>query len=117
MQYADTGQEALQTISLEEFNNLSGVYVIPKTIEAKDDILFAANIKDNQSELDEIAKEFDARAFRVDNKNHVKFRKSYGVDVDKEYSEFMVEREAMSTEQRLEYDKCDFFNDYNDITR
>ena len=117
MQYADTGQEALQTISLEEFNNLSGVYVIPKTIEAKDDILFAANIKDNQSELDDIAKEFDARAFRVDNKNHVKFRESYGVFVDKEYSEFMKERDAMSTEQRLEYDKCDFFNDYNDITR
>lgn len=117
MQYADTGQEALQIIPLSEFNNLSGVYVIPKTIEAKDNILFAANIKDNQSELDDIAKEFDARAFRVDNKNHVTFRKSYGIDVDKEYSEFMLEREAMSTEQRLEYDKCDFFNDYNDVTR
>jgi hypothetical protein len=47
----------------------------------------------------------------------VKFRESYGVFVDKEYSEFMKERDAMSTEQRLEYDKCDFFNDYNDITR
>ena len=117
MQYTDSGQEALQIIPLSEFNNLSGIYVIPKTIEAKDDILFAANIKDNQSELDDIAKEFDARAFRVDNKNHVKFRESYGVFVDKEYSEFMKERDAMSTEQRLEYDKCDFFNDYNDITR
>ena len=38
MQYTDSGQEALQTIPLSEFNNLSGVYVIPKTIEAKDDI-------------------------------------------------------------------------------
>ena len=47
----------------------------------------------------------------------MKFRESYGIFVDKEYSEFMKERDAMSTEQRLEYDKCDFFNDYNDITR
>ena len=117
MQYTDSGQEALQIIPLSEFNNLSGVYVIPKTIEAKDDILFAANIKDNQSELDDIAKEFDARAFRVDNKNHVKFRKSYGIYEDKEFPVFMNERDAMSTEERLEYDKCDFFNDYNDITR
>ena len=44
----DCGQSALSTITLEEFNSLSGVHIIPKVIEDKNDYLFAAAIKDVQ---------------------------------------------------------------------
>uniref|UniRef100_UPI003FEE9CC1 hypothetical protein n=1 Tax=Prevotella sp. TaxID=59823 RepID=UPI003FEE9CC1 len=40
----DTGQQALDTITIEEYNSMSGVHIIPKVIESKDNILFAANI-------------------------------------------------------------------------
>lgn len=51
----DYGQSALQTITLEEFNSLSGVHIIPKVIEDKNDYLFAAAIKDvRQSSFDEL---------------------------------------------------------------
>ena len=51
----DTGQSALSTITLEEFNSLSGMHIIPKVIEDKNDYLFAAAIKDvQQSSFDGI---------------------------------------------------------------
>lgn len=49
--YDDHGTSELQTISLEEFNSISGVHIIPKVIETKNDYLFAAQIKDIQSDV------------------------------------------------------------------
>ena len=42
----DSGQTALQVFSLEEYNSMTGIHIIPKTIESKDDYLFAANVED-----------------------------------------------------------------------
>lgn len=42
----DTGQEAIDQISVEEYNSISGIHIIPQAIESKDDILFAANVKE-----------------------------------------------------------------------
>jgi len=56
----------LDTISIEEYNSISGVHIIPKVIESKDNILFAANIKERQTFIDtELFKKWDARAFRA----------------------------------------------------
>lgn len=63
----DTGQQALDSLTLEEFNNLSGLRLIPKVIESKNDYLFAANIKDN-GYVDILkmndGSSFDARSFQ-----------------------------------------------------
>lgn len=42
----DTGQDSLAVMTLEEFNSISGIHIIPKVIESKNDYLFAAQIKD-----------------------------------------------------------------------
>lgn len=63
----DSGQDALDSLTLEEFNNLSGLRLIPKVIESKNDYLFAANIKDN-GYVDILkmndGSTFDARSFQ-----------------------------------------------------
>ena len=43
--FEDTGMQALSLLSLEEYNSMTGIHIIPKTIESKDGYLFAANIK------------------------------------------------------------------------
>jgi hypothetical protein len=61
-------------LTLEEYNNYSGIYVIPRVIESKDDILFAANIKEKISTIDNF-ESYDARAFQFDpvtNKTHIR---------------------------------------------
>lgn len=45
-EFLDTGLNSLSVLSLEEYNGLSGVHIIPKVIESKNDYLFAGNIKD-----------------------------------------------------------------------
>lgn len=55
----DTGSLIINELTLEEFNSLSGISLIPKTIEQKDNYLFAANVVDSTWDID-----FDARAYR-----------------------------------------------------
>lgn len=50
--FEDSGQTALQVLSLEEYNSMTGIHIIPKTIESKDDYLFAANVKDDNKGFD-----------------------------------------------------------------
>ena len=44
--FVDSGQSALETLTLEEYNSIAGIHIIPKVLESKFDYLFAANIKD-----------------------------------------------------------------------
>lgn len=60
--FTDSGQVAMSTLTLEEYNSMSGVHIIPKIIESKNDRLFAADIKTMVSDIDNFAS-FDARAF------------------------------------------------------
>ena len=70
MYVIDQGQNPLQVISLEEYNSMSGIHIIPKIIESKNDYLFAANIKQqfntinsadiNKDQFDD----WDARTYR-----------------------------------------------------
>lgn len=66
--YADTGTDAIATLTLEEFNSLAGQPVIPSVIERKDGLLFAANVKEPAFTLDGF-REFDARSYSFDPKN------------------------------------------------
>lgn len=45
----DTGELALQDMTVEEFNNITGLHIIPKILESKNDILFAAATTDVQT--------------------------------------------------------------------
>lgn len=66
--FQDTGENAYQNLTLEEFNIVAGVHVIPKVIEAKNDYLFAAQItNENNIYGDEEVYNWDARAYSYDN--------------------------------------------------
>lgn len=60
VRFIDSGQKALGTLTLEEYNSVSGNHIIPKIIESKNDYLFAGNIKEQQHDLFE---DYDARAY------------------------------------------------------
>ena len=49
--FIDNGRVELGQISLEEFNSMLGQRIIPKVIESKNDYMFAAQIKDVQSDV------------------------------------------------------------------
>ena len=61
--FVDSGQSALETLTLEEYNSIAGIHIIPKVLESKFDYLFAANIKDQQTFVDEYTEDFDARSY------------------------------------------------------
>jgi hypothetical protein len=42
----DTGRAAISVYSLEEYNSMTGIHIIPKVIESKNDYLFASNIRE-----------------------------------------------------------------------
>ena len=51
----DIGQQATELLSLEEYNSMSGIHIIPRVIESKNDYMFASNIKDvGDSQYEEI---------------------------------------------------------------
>ena len=60
VKFIDSGKKALGTLTLEEYNSVSGNHIIPKIIESKNDYLFAGNIKEQQHDLFE---DYDARAY------------------------------------------------------
>ena len=61
----DTGQEALEQISVEEYNSMQGVRIIPNSLAVKNGYLFAANTKTYQTTIKDFDK-WDARAYRFD---------------------------------------------------
>jgi len=42
--FHDTGIDGLNIISLEEYNMMTGIHIVPKTIESMTDYMFASNI-------------------------------------------------------------------------
>ena len=63
--YTDIGNDLQSTLSLEEFNSISGIHIIPKHLESKNDYLFAANIKkDSDLFINQIGDDqYDSRAY------------------------------------------------------
>lgn len=48
----DAGRAAISVYSLEEYNSMTGIHIIPKVIESKNDYLFASNIKEQDDYVD-----------------------------------------------------------------
>lgn len=61
----DTGQKALEQISVEEYNSMQGVRIIPNSLAVKNGYLFAANTKTYQTTIKGF-EDWDARAYRFD---------------------------------------------------
>lgn len=114
LDYTDFGQGYLSEITVDEFNNISGIHIIPKVLESKNGRLFAANIKDSASPLNDIANHFDARAFRFNRKNETVY--SQYSDQDNTYSKTRDDIDKMS-DYDSKNDTSDYFNKYNDITK
>lgn len=63
----DSGQ-SIQSLSAAEFLSELDTHIVPKIIESKGDILYAANIKDGMSEASDTFDSFDARSYSTGNK-------------------------------------------------
>lgn len=66
MYITDSGQ-SVQSVSAAEFLSELDTHIIPKMIESKGDILYAANIKDGMAETAESFIKFDARSYSKGN--------------------------------------------------
>lgn len=66
MYIKDSGQ-SVQSVSAAEFLSELDTHIIPKMIESKGDILYAANIKDGMAETAESFINFDARSYSTGN--------------------------------------------------
>lgn len=107
----DTGQDALQEISVEEYNSVAGVKIIPEVIENKDNMLFAANLTEKQTFLDtDKFKEWDARAFRATSDGKIIFDYT-DKDGYEEFSWNDLETISKSTDKVCR----EAYNAYNDI--
>ena len=114
----DGGLNGLSLLSVEEYNSMTGIHIIPETIESKDDYMFAANIKtDNYLETDKDVFEWDARAFRFDiNKTCLvqstteDTQKYYKVDISGDYGKIG----DYNKEDSLKHDA---YNVYNDMSK
>ena len=109
--FTDTGTEALESFTVEEYNSLSGIHIIPNSIEQKDNMLFAANVTEQQTAIDtEEFKNWDARAFRANSAGKIIFNSE----------ELNVTRirtwDQLSTISESK-DKTDLeaYNEYNDV--
>lgn len=66
--YEDKGGTVVDELTIDEFNALITYQFIPKVIESKDNILFAANITEDTWDIDE---SYDTRAYRCDQNGNV----------------------------------------------
>lgn len=86
-QFEDVGQTALQNLSLQEYNSMSGIHIIPNVIESKNDRLFAANIKHQTEDVSEDIKNWDARTVSSNGSGKIVL-KNYAEDNENEFSNF-----------------------------
>lgn len=63
----DDGLNALEKLNIGLYNNISGVHIIPKSIKSKNNMLFAANLKEKQFSIDSF-ENYDARAYQFNSK-------------------------------------------------
>lgn len=102
-EFIDDGKKALSLLTLEEYNAQSGVHIVPKVIESKNDYLFAANIKniDYTEDMNEYLQNWDSRTFRFN-------RNGEAVVDGKVYN--------INTISQIEND-ADCIQEYNDMSK
>lgn len=115
--YTDDNNEQLQNITIQEYNSISGIHIIPRVIESKDDYLFAAQIKESSEKTN-----------KFDEINTVALRFStVGEPYASNYNEKDNNLLYGNTIAQLKADnwklfdtitsKCDCFNNVNDTTQ
>lgn len=106
--YSDTGSASLQQLTLEEYNGLAGIHIVPKVLESKFDYLFAANIKDEQTIMDMYTKDFDARSFSGDANGYVYL---YDASFQDRQNYFNLSNMDTSQYPNPDADCCNIYND------
>ena len=70
----------MSTLSLEEFNSISGINIVPKIIESKEDYMLAANVvTDNTVYENDAVLSWDARSFSFDENGYLHLQQSSSV--------------------------------------
>lgn len=129
--FIDYGYSGISTLTLEEYNQLSDIHIIPKVIESKYDYLFAANIKDQQTYVDDYTQDFDARSYSQNsyqNNNIVLYDYSNNTKIEKNLDQCYedgVLKDDYKSENGSQLDnilqeidkKFDCYNIYNDMSK
>lgn len=79
LSYTLYGNSTVTELSIDEFNALTNYQFIPKLLASKDNMLFAANIKEATWDISD--DEFDARAYRCDKTGNVLLQSATGQDI------------------------------------
>lgn len=74
LNYTDLGNSTLNTITIEEFNSKIGSDFTVGTLEKKDNILFAADVRETTWKPTLNGKEYDARSYRFTGSNLLDLR-------------------------------------------
>jgi len=63
-EFSDTGKDLLTVVTLDEYNSMTGIHIIPKVIESMTDYMFAANIRNDNPiyQQNELVEDWDASA-------------------------------------------------------
>lgn len=109
--FTDTGKAALESLTVDEYNSLSGIHIIPSSIEQKDNMLFAANVTEQQTAIDtDEFKNWDARAFRANSSGQIIFNSDSSsatkIRTWDQLSEISESKDLIDLEA---------YNEYNDI--
>lgn len=111
--FDDVGKNSIDKLSIEEYNSMSGVHIIPKAIESKDDILFAANIKNVQTCINEDKfKNWDSRAFRQNSDGYIILDSQYNSN----QQSFKI-NELLKLSKSEDLICKEAYNSYNDINK
>lgn len=117
--FNDIGKKSLQDLTIEEFSSLSGLQIIPSTIEQNQNYLFAANIKDETIiQLDE---DFDFKSYQFGiNCNFVVNNQykyiSYIENNDVQSQLFLSgDKKQILQDLQNKFSQKDYINPYSDI--
>lgn len=114
--FRDEGKVSYGQLTLEEYNASSGIHIIPKVIESKNDYLFAANIKNN-NETNNLFSDWDARSFSF---TPVRFLGSIGYSHLYNYPNLsdpvVISTNDLKSGDLSQLDDNDCYNMYNDMS-
>lgn len=109
--FNDVGQDAIDQISIEEYNSMSGIHIIPNSIENKDQLLFAANVTEKQTFIkDDDFINWEARAFQRNSSGNITLQ-----NIDTQECQSFSDYTSITSQQDKIY--RDSFNPYNDINK
>lgn len=113
-QFVDRGTNSLGQLTVEEYNSYSGIHIIPKVIESKNDYLFAANIKYDQS-AEDLFSNWDARSFSFSPDSEQP--QSHLFNVNQTSNPIVLNATDLESGDLSQLNDCDCYNAYNDLSK